>query len=60
MTIEEMWDVLIEDGIATDPELQLVTSLIGYREDVLEDVLYARTGYRDFAQFTEDYANGTY
>ena len=60
MTIEEMWDVLIEDGIATADELNLVTDLMGYREDVLESVLYARTGYRDFPQFTEDYENGNY
>ena len=55
-----MWDGLIEDGIATADELNLVTDLMGYREDVLESVLYARTGYRDFPQFIADYENGNY
>jgi hypothetical protein len=60
MTIENAWDMLVEYGIATEDELQLVTSLIGYRIEVLADVLYARTGYNDLEQFKEDYENGNY
>ena len=50
MTLSEMWDRIIEEGIATEEELQLVTDINGYSEETLNDVLYARTGYRDFDQ----------
>ena len=50
MTLEEMWDYLTEAGIATEEELRLVTSINGYNEKTLCDVLYVRTGYRSFEQ----------
>ena len=45
-----MWDYLIESGIATYDELCLVTCINGYNEETMLDVLYARTGYRNFEQ----------
>lgn len=51
---EAAWDYLIESGIATENELILVTSLNGYRYDVLCDVLYVRTGDRYFGQSEDD------
>ena len=50
MKMEEMWDYLIESGIATYDELCLVTCINGYNEETMLDVLYARTGYRNFEQ----------
>ena len=50
MTIEEMWDRLVDEGIATDAECQLVTDIGGYTKEVMLDILYARTGYRNFEQ----------
>ena len=50
MTLDEMWDYLTEAGIATDEELRLITSINGYNEETLCDVLYVRTGYRSFDQ----------
>ena len=50
MTKSEMWDYLTELGIATEEELQLVTDINGYNEETMLDVLYARTGYRNFEQ----------
>jgi len=47
---EKIWDYLIETGIATDEELKLVTCINGYSEKTLNDVIYARTGYRDLDQ----------
>ena len=47
----EMWNMLVEYGVATEEELQLVTNINGYNEETLCDVLYARTGYRDFEQW---------
>lgn len=45
--ISEMWDWLLDAGIATEDELQLVTDINGYSLETLNDVLFARTGYRD-------------
>ena len=50
MTTSEMWDYLTESGIATENELCLVTCINGYNEETMLDVLYARTGYRNFEQ----------
>ena len=54
MTIEEMWDELIELGIATKEELTLVTNINGYNTTAMTDVLYARTALRNFEQLNEE------
>lgn len=46
----KLWDRLIDDMIATEEELKLVTDINGYNEESLLSVLYARTGYRGFDQ----------
>lgn len=51
MDTASYWDELTEHGIATDEELRLVTSINGYSTDTLDDVLYARTGYRDWDSY---------
>lgn len=48
--IERVWKVLVDTGIATDEELQLVTSINGYNIDTLNDVIYVRTGYHNIEQ----------
>ena len=48
--IERMWETLVDMGIATEEELQLVTSINGYNIDTLNDVIYVRTGYHDIEQ----------
>lgn len=60
MNVDELWDNIVEYGIATEDELQLVTDINGYTEETLNDVIYARTGYRSWEQFWnsyEDYNN---
>ena len=55
-TIKSVWDAICEYKIATKEELELITSINGYNEDTLNDVVYARTGYRDIYQlFEEEY-----
>lgn len=49
----DIWDAIIEYGIATAEELELVTSINGYNNDTLNDVIYVRTGYRDIEQLSE-------
>ena len=50
---DELWDYLIETGIATEDELLLVTSITGFSLDSLESVLYSRTAYRSLEQIKE-------
>ena len=49
----EIWDYIVETGIATEDELRLVTSINGTNEDSLNSVLYSRTGYRSLEQLIE-------
>ena len=51
--LREIWDYIVETGIATEDELRLVTSINGTNEDSLNSVLYSRTGYRSLEQLTE-------
>ena len=55
MTIEDVWDYLVESQIATKEELTLITNINGYNEQSLNDVIYARTGYHDIEQLQEAY-----
>lgn len=41
---------LIDNMIATPEEIDLVTMINGYSLESLEDILYARTGYRSLDQ----------
>lgn len=49
----KMWMDLVQNFIATDEELELVTSINGLNMEALNDVLYVRTGYRDWEQYME-------
>jgi len=51
-TVDQAYNILVDGGIATDNEIRLVTDINGYSVETMEDILYARTGYRDFDQFT--------
>ena len=50
---EQIWDYIMEIGIATEEELRLVTSIDGYNEESLNSVIYVRTGYRSMEQLEE-------
>ena len=54
MTNDEFFDFLVEYGIATEEEIRLVTSINGYNEETLNDILYVRTGNRSVEQFLEE------
>ena len=51
--LNELWDYLIECGIATTEEICLVTSINGTNLDTLESILYSRTGYRSLEQIKD-------
>ena len=45
---EEAWNRLLENEIATQEELELVTAINGEKLETLIDILYVRTGSKDF------------
>ena len=47
MSFDDMYNKLIELNIATEEEIDLVCYINGYAIDTLNDILYARTGYRE-------------
>lgn len=47
MKIDEMWNRLLEMG-TSEEVLQVVTSINGYNEQSMLDILYAQYGYRNF------------
>jgi hypothetical protein len=49
-----LWDFLIENGIATEESLVLLTNINGYSVETLEDALYALTGYRSIDQLEDE------
>lgn len=55
--LDEYFDLLVEYGIATEDEIQLVIAINGYTGKTLNDILYARTGYRSWEQYEESELN---
>lgn len=55
--LDNLWETLVDYSIATEEELQLVTSINGYSKETLNDILYCRTGYRSFDQMFDDLEN---
>lgn len=51
--LNELYDLIIEYGIATAQEIELVTSINGWNEDSMNDIIYCRTGYHDIEQYQE-------
>lgn len=44
MTLEQKMEFLIENGIATEEEIKLVTCINGWNEESLDDIYYVRCG----------------
>lgn len=50
-TFDEVWDNIIEYGLATEDELRLVCYINGSKIETLNDVLEVRTTYKDWSQY---------
>lgn len=48
--LDEIWDYLVENDIVTEETLILITNINGYSEKTLNEVIFARTGYRCIEQ----------
>jgi hypothetical protein len=53
MKKDQVWDFIIEYGIATEAELILVTNINGFTLEQLNNVIYAKIGYRSMEQYIE-------
>lgn len=53
-TLEQIWDEILDQDIATKAELQLITQINGYSIESLNDVIYARTGCRSMEQLNDE------
>lgn len=49
--VDERWNEMLDDGIATEDELQLVTDINGYSIETLDAIVYSRTGYHTWEQY---------
>ena len=52
--IEDVITFLEEEGIATDEEIDLVIKINGYNLETINDIIYVRTGCRDYEQLLEE------
>ncbi len=52
--VDEIYQMLIDLGMFTEKELQLLTYINGFNMNTLEDALYCRFGYRSIEQFLEE------
>jgi len=44
------YNLLVDNGVATEEEIQLVFNINGTKLETLEEILYARTALRSFDQ----------
>lgn len=51
-----MWEMMVDTGVCTDEELGLAVALCGRSLQIMEHVLYIRTGYRSLEQMFEECA----
>ena len=52
---EKKYDTVVEYSVATEEELDLVKCIVpGSWTDIIDDVIFARTGYRSFEQWAEE------
>lgn len=59
-SIEAMlWDFIVDNNIATEDEVRLVTDINGLNEETMTDIIYVRTGLRSYEQCVEDGYSGT-
>lgn len=60
MNLEQYYNYLIDYGLVSGETLDIITSINGYTEETLDDVLYCVSGYRDIEQYLEYEDKDTY
>ena len=52
---EKRYDTVVEYSVATEAELDLVKCIVpGSWTEIIDDIIYARTGYNSFEQWAEE------
>ena len=60
MNLEQYYNYLIDYELVSGETLDIITSINGYNEETLDDVLYCVSGYRDIEQYLEYEDTDTY
>lgn len=59
-SIEAMlWDFIVDNNIATEDEVRLVTNINGWNEETMTDIIFAKTGLRSYEQCKDESYSGT-
>lgn len=54
LSVDDMYSILLDFNVATQKELNLVTSINGFNEESFYDILYVRTGLIRFIDLFEE------
>ena len=54
LTLDEIWDRLLEMGIATKEEMTLVTHINGFNPESFDSIVSARTEWNDVEQLLNE------
>ena len=54
-----LWDFIVDNNIATEEEVRLVSYINGLNEETMNDIIYVRTGLRDYEQCVDEGFFGT-
>lgn len=60
MNLEEYYNYLIDTIGVSEELVNCVTDLMGYNEEILDDILYWKTSYRNIKQYLESEDYQTY
>ncbi len=59
-SIEAMlWDFIVDNNIATEDEVRLVSDINGWNEETMTDIIFAKTGLRSYEQYKDEGYSGT-
>ncbi len=59
-SIESMLcDFIVDNNIATEDEVNLVTDINGWNEEAMNNIIFARIGLRSYEQCLDDGFEGT-
>lgn len=57
--VSMLWDFIVDNNIATDNEVILVSDINGWNEETMTDIIYAKIGLRSYEQCKDEGYSGT-
>lgn len=52
---QELYDLMLDTGIATADEMSLVAGISGWNPEIMNGILYYKLGLRDLSQLLDEY-----